>query len=127
MQKRKYRHHSESFKMEVLQEYYLGASSFISMCRKHELPPSVLREWIRRYPVNSNDLSLSSEQQQRYMSKHPRPTAAVTEEEILQQRVASLENALHYANLRIEGLNVLIDIAEKNEGIQIRKKPGAKQ
>lgn len=127
MQKRKYRHHSESFKLEVLQEYYLGASSFLSMCRKYELPSSVLSEWLKRYRVNSNDLSLSSEQQEHYMSKQPRRNPDLTEEEVLAQRVASLEKALHYANLRIEGLNVLIDIAEKNEGIQIRKKPGAKQ
>ena len=48
-------------------------------------------------------------------------------EDILNKRIKDLEKALAYSNLRTRSLEVLIDVAEKNEGINIRKKTGAKR
>jgi hypothetical protein len=47
--------------------------------------------------------------------------------EALKKRAKELEKALQYANLKIDGLETLIDVAEKELRIKIRKKPGSKQ
>ena len=47
--------------------------------------------------------------------------------EALQQKIAALEKQLEWEKLRTEALNTMIDIAEKDLNISIRKKPGAQQ
>ncbi|WP_304251690.1 hypothetical protein [Parabacteroides gordonii] len=127
MQKRKKYHYEESFKLEVLTDYYASGSSVRSITLKYGLSCTrVLLSWLQRYPIDGKELSLSEEVISKHMAKiedrsNPRSDKA------LNQRIAELEKALWYANLRARGLELLIDVAEKNEGISIRKKPGAKQ
>jgi hypothetical protein len=47
--------------------------------------------------------------------------------ETLQQKIAALEKQLEWEKLRSEALDTMINIAEKDLDIQIRKKPGAQQ
>jgi hypothetical protein len=47
--------------------------------------------------------------------------------EELQQKMAALEKQLEWEKLRSEALDTMINIAEKDLNIQIRKKPGAQQ
>lgn len=48
-------------------------------------------------------------------------------EEILQKRIEDLERSLEYQKMRTRAFEKLIEIAEKEEGISILKKGGAKQ
>lgn len=127
MQNRKKCHYEESFKLEVLTDYYASGSSVRSITLKYGLSCTrVLLSWLQRYPIDGKELSLSEEVISKHMAKiedrsNPRS------EKALNQRIAELEKALWYANLRARSLELLIDVAEKNEGISIRKKPGAKQ
>ena len=127
MQNRKKCHYEESFKLAVLTDYYASGSSVRSITLKYGLSCTrVLLSWLQRYPIDGKELSLSEEVISKHMAKiedrsNPRS------EKALNQRIAELEKALWYANLRARGLELLIDVAEKNEGISIRKKPGAKQ
>jgi len=43
------------------------------------------------------------------------------------KKIAALEKQLNWEKLRSEALNTMIDIAEKDLNISIRKKPGAQQ
>lgn len=47
--------------------------------------------------------------------------------EALQQKIAALEKQLEWEKLRAEALDTMINIAEKDLNISIRKKPGAQQ
>ena len=47
--------------------------------------------------------------------------------EELQQKIAALEKQLEWEKLRVEALDTMINIAEKDLNIPIRKKPGAQQ
>ena len=47
--------------------------------------------------------------------------------EELQQKIAALEKQLEWEKLRSEALDTMINIAEKDLNIPIRKKPGAQQ
>lgn len=44
----------------------------------------------------------------------------------LQARIKDLEKALAFSELGIKARDIMIDLAEKQENIQIRKKAGAK-
>jgi hypothetical protein len=78
--------------------------------------PVTIKSWIRRF-VNNDDLAGSNPV---VMPKEP--TDAVTSDE-----VRALQKALAEAELKIAGLNTLIDIAEDQLKIDIRKKSGAKR
>lgn len=126
MKNRTNQRYAESFKLEVLQEYYESGSSINSIARKYGLGSrNVLLYWLKQYPIGSKEVSLSEEEKTQYMVD----AESVKDEEVrsLKQRVSELEKALEYAKLRARGMEVLIDVAEKNEGINIRKKTGARQ
>jgi len=42
-------------------------------------------------------------------------------------RIKALEKALTYSELKVEGLETMLDIAKRDLGIDVRKKYGAKQ
>ena len=48
-------------------------------------------------------------------------------QESLQKKIEALERALEYERLRCRGYEKLIEIAEREEGISILKKDGARQ
>jgi len=50
-----------------------------------------------------------------------------TKEEELSARIKELEKALEYEKLKSLAYNTMIDIAEKEFNIPIRKKPGTRQ
>jgi len=78
--------------------------------------PVTIKGWIRRF-VNNDDLASSNP-----IVMPKEPTDAVTSDE-----VRALQKALAEAELKIAGLNTLIDIAEDQLKIDIRKKSGAKR
>jgi hypothetical protein len=78
----------------------------------HNLPPT---EKQQKYSMSSMNASA-----EKSSSQHP----SVKE---LEQEIASLQKQLDLEKLRSEALNIMIDIAEKDLNISIRKKPGAQQ
>ena len=127
MQKRKNRYYEESFKLEVLTDYYSSGSSVRSITLKYGLSCTrVLLSWLQRYPINAKELSLPEEVTSKHMKQEEERSNRSSEKD-LNQRITQLEKALWYANLHTRGLEILIDVAEKNEGINIRKKPGTRQ
>lgn len=120
------RSYDESFKLEAIQYYYESGVSIGSVLRKYDLSGyAIFAGWLKRYPVDSKELSLSDEINLYQMERQEKPV--LTNEELLSERIKALEKALEYSKLRTRAMEVLIDVAEKNEGINIRKKAGAKQ
>ena len=76
----------------------------------HNLPPTEKQEKYNTSSMNSSpNQSTSAEQSLKE----------------LEQKVAALEKQLRWEQLRSEALNTMIDIAEKDLNVSIRKKPGA--
>lgn len=70
MQKRKKCHYEESFKLEVLTDYYASGSSVRSITLKYGLSCTrVLLSWLQRYPIDGKELSLSEEVISKHMAK----------------------------------------------------------
>jgi transposase-like protein len=68
----------------------------------------------------------------RYGDTHPLPLAQMTEAELaelkaLQERIKALEKELDQTKLRGTALDTMIDVAEDQFKIEIRKKAGTKQ
>ncbi|MCX6145863.1 MAG: hypothetical protein NTW25_01235 [Candidatus Kapabacteria bacterium] len=111
------KYYSESFKMMVVSEVEKGFSKD-SLKRKYNIGgKTTVLEWCRKYgklhnPVVKYEVKLKSD---------------VDKQIQLKRRVADLERALSDAHLKICSQDVLIDLAENNYNIAIRKNFGAKQ
>lgn len=80
--------------------------------------PAIVSAWYKKY---SSDIQVLN-QEEDTMKK---PGKEVLSAE--QKKIRELEKALQQANLKITGLEMMIDIAQQELNIEIRKKPGSKQ
>lgn len=116
---------SESEKLSILVEYYSGGHSIYSIAKKYALSGCTLSYWIKTNPIDSVLLSLPQKSIEEVMGKK---NANKSADEIarLQARIKALEKALAFSKLETQARDMLIDIAEKQEKIQIRKKSGVR-
>lgn len=124
MTKSKQRVYSEPFRLEVLRDYYLSGMCASFTIKKWGLGSAqLLRHWIKRYPIDSELLSLPSET----ISRLSMCDSQQSKEELLEQEIQNLKKALELEKLRSRAFEKLVEITEKEEGISILKKDGAKQ
>jgi transposase len=76
----------------------------------------IIRNWLTQYKTEKVELCIVTEP---IMAKKTKPFSAAQAE--------ALQKALEEAELKIKALNTLIDVAEEQLKIDIRKKSGAKQ
>ena len=86
---------------------------------------ALVRKWVRDDKQKNTDLSPATPTITS-MSKQPRTTQS-NKVKALQDEVKSLKEELEYAQLKAKALDTMIDIAEEQLKIQIRKKSGARQ
>lgn len=111
--------YSKSFRLMVAQDYESGDLSYSQVAEKYNLPSKELPKWWVRSYRKSLELG-------------ELPLAPMTEEEkrkqkSLEKRIAALEKQLGDRDLKILGLETMIDVAEEILEVDIRKKPGTKQ
>ena len=121
--RQKVKHYPDELKLEVLQEYLSTDKSQRELMLKYKIGGvNTIKKWMRKF-----DLSEPSEEQikiQRIMSKEEEKTVKERE---LEAKVARLERELEQERLRTLALNTLINVAERDLKITIRKKFGAKR
>jgi transposase len=114
---------SDELKLQVVQEYLITDQSQKELMLRYNIRgKNCITNWMRKF-----DLKLPSQQQielQRTMAKEVEKTV---KEQELELKVQQLQQQLEYEKLRTLALNTLIDVAERDLKITIRKKPGAKQ
>lgn len=118
-----YKTYSETFKLEVLRDYYISGLSIIATTKKWGITsPSTLFKWIQSHAIDSESLSLSSELlAELKMKQEPK-----SREELLKEEILRLQKALELEKLRSHAFKSLIELTEKEEKISILKKDGAK-
>ena len=112
--------YSPSLKRKIAKEYLSGRASYGILAEENGLrDKSVVKEFVKWY---RRQLSMESELEidQSILKKE----FTLSEEE-LAERVKVLEQQLQVACLKAEMLETMIDIAEGELGIAIRKKSGA--
>jgi len=113
--------------MKIVREYLTGNLSSKELQEKYDLISShIVNVWVNRYCNTEKSLSLPLKSESTYPMAIIKKTNPTEENEALKKHIKELENRLHYSELQNLALNTMIDIAEE-QGIQIRKKSGAKQ
>jgi transposase len=107
--------HPEELKLRIVKEIITGLFTAKEASAHYELKKSTIDEWCAKYSCQISDLT---EPMAKKEAKDSTPQ---------DDRVRQLERALEDANLKIIGLETMINIAEKDLKIDIRKKSGTKQ
>ena len=82
---------------------------------------STIRKWMRQFQQENAELAVVNDSE---MKKKKPAKGSSTDNN---QDIKALQKALEDAQLKVAALNTLIDVAEEQLKINIRKKPGAKQ
>ena len=104
---------------EIVAAYLSGENSYQELGEYYNVPPKTITQWVHRYRKSGKAVSLQSE---------PKPVEEMArkKKEGKSPEVLLLEARIRELELQNLALNTLIDVAERN-GIEIRKRPGAKQ
>lgn len=116
----------KALKRKIAEEYLAGKFSYAVAAEEYGLPDKgVVREFVRWYRKNQYlDAMKKNETTQKASSKGQVDGSKATTES---QRIQELEKELAAAKLKLAGLETLIDIAEQELNIDIRKKSDTKQ
>jgi transposase-like protein len=107
--------YDNAFKVAVAREYLTGNSSYSFLAKKFDLPGSkTVNGFVRWYRKNYAE----GPGQQQVKDRQSAREASDND---------PLSKQLKEANLKIAGLEMLIETAQKELGIDIVKKPGTKQ
>ena len=105
---------------EIVAAYLTGDNSYEELADYYNVDVNKLRTWVSRYRKSKKVVSLQAE------SKPVEDMAGKKKESEKSPEVQLLEARIRELELQNLALNTLIDVAERN-GIEIRKKSGAKQ
>ena len=112
------------FKMEVLSYHYTHGERSRKTCERYGISDQNLRMWLKTYRIEKESVSLQSELEKTFQMDLQQDTDS---QEAMRRKIESLERALEYERMRCRGYEVLIETAEREEGISILKKDGARQ
>ena len=104
---------------EIITAYLTGENSYEELGKYYGVEPSKIRMWVCRYRKSEKSISLHSKSNSVEDMSSKKKEEKSPEVLLLEARIRELE-------LQNLALNTLIDVAERN-GIDIRKKSGAKQ
>ncbi len=117
----KVKRYTDEFRYEVVNEYISTAISLRELKEKYGLTSNTtLYKWMRKFGIKK-----PTEEQlqiQRAMIKESKKSKR---EEELEEKVKALEKALKEERLKAKALSTLIDVAERELKISIRKKSGS--
>ena len=114
-------------KDQIIQEYLNTGCGYRKLQEKYGVGRSTICNWVQVYQ-GVQGLAKTSLQQKHYISPMKRKQKqADANQAALLEKIASLERQLKHEELRTVVLDKLIDVAEKQLDISIRKKPGTQQ
>ena len=105
-------------KEEVVEEYLRGGISLRELEARYKINFRTIHRWVK-------EAEEGLDPEERVRTRERRALAVKVRE--LPVEVKELRKELEKAQLKNELLTAMIDIAEEQFGIQIRKKPGARQ
>ena len=114
--------YAKSLKRKVAEEYLSGKFSYAVAAEEYGLKDkTVVREFVKWYKR-----TLYLEQMEEKKRPKGPPKQDTSTESPTKEQLEALEEQLAQAKLKIAGLETLIDIAEQELQIDIRKKSGTK-
>ncbi len=114
---------TDDFKFMVVQDYLRGGISKEELKRKYNYNGNNnIYRWLRKFGV-----SKPSENPIELHRVMPKEKQKSTSEQLLELKIKRLEEELKREQFKSKALNVMIDIAERELKVDIRKKSGAKR
>ncbi len=118
-------------KDQIIQEYLATGCGYRKLQKKYGFSRTTICKWVQVYQGIHN-LAPTILQQKHYLDPMKRKqqkelSGSCENEAALLQKIAALEKQLAHQELRAEVLDTLINVAEKQLNISIRKKPGTQQ
>jgi transposase-like protein len=113
----------EDLKRKIAKSYLAGEASYSVLAEENGLKnKDVVKEFVKWYRNRYLDSSMTKTEK---TDSTPAETSSSSAD--LLARIAQLEKQLAHRELQVEGLETLIDVAEEELGVSIRKKSGSKQ
>ena len=122
--------YTEVFRRVVIEDYLRSGLSKMSIQQKHGVRfKSAIVTWMRELGYSDTHKKVSileASNQLELAKKYTSPQSDPNNAAALAKRIKELERQLEDEKIRTEMLNMIIDIAEKDYKLPIRKKPGTK-
>jgi transposase-like protein len=106
-------------KAKIIEEYLQGEASFAMLSRRYKIHPGVISRWIR---VIKNGRPVMRKKISKFTGMAQQQTI-----EQLQEQIKQLKRQLEDEQIKAELYKKMIEIAERDLGIPIEKKYGAKR
>ena len=118
-------------KEQVIAEYLTKGTGYRQLAVKYGVSRSTINKWVLVHQGIHN-IAPTTNQQKYYLSgMNSKPEQQSADEfkelQALQQKIALLEKQLAWEKLRADALDTMINVAEKQLDISIRKKSGNQQ
>ena len=117
--KRTLNHYSQSFKQQVLDDYFQSGMSQVECYTKWKIPKRTFNTWLTS--CRSQEKSVSLHLNSKHMDAKDQ---AITDLRLENER---LRKEVEYQKLRVTGYERLLEIIKQEDGIDLLKKDGAKQ
>ena len=117
------RRYNAAEKLQIIEEYMNSGESMESFQVKYGMGHCTLSRWMTNFGLSNTSPKQYIEMKKK-LAESPEKTLT---ERTLEARVAQLEKELREEKLKAEAANAMIDVAEEEFGIDLRKKAGAKQ
>ncbi len=117
-------------KDQIIQEYLTQGCGFRKLAAKYGISRTTICKWvlihqgIHNLPPTQKQQSYSTSSMN---SSSQKSSSGIEQTAALQQKIAALEKQLAWEKLRADALDTMINVAEKQLDISIRKKPGTQQ
>ena len=115
---------------EAVREYLVDGIPYRALAKKYGVSRSTINKWVLVYqgihniPRSHKQVSYDL-QQKKLGNKSKQPVKQ--QQNDLEKKIELLEKQLEWEKLRVHALDTLINVAERELHIEIRKKPGTKQ
>lgn len=112
---------SPQMKRSICRAVQVGTMTITEASLAQHVHTHTIKAWLLKYQEENTDLSASNRAILKKKKSENKGSKEVSSE------ILALQEQLAYANLKVAALNTLIDVAEEQLKINIRKKPGTKQ
>ncbi|MBQ1750734.1 MAG: hypothetical protein IIZ90_01805 [Bacteroidales bacterium] len=123
MEQKLVRSYSDSEKLQIIDEFLNSGESMDTFQTKYGMGHCTLSRWMIKFGLKTICPPQFIEMKEKQKSV---PEKSLREQ-TLEAKIAKLEKELEAEKLKAEAYNALIEVAEEELGIDIRKKAGAKQ
>ena len=118
-------------KQQAITEYLTKGTTFRDLAAKYGVSRTTINKWVQIHQGIHNIAATANQQKYYLTGMNSKPenisSADFKKQKDLEQKIALLEKQLAWEKLRADTLDTMINIAEKQLDISIRKKSGSQQ